>query len=236
MFVKICGITNAEDALLAAGLGADAVGMIFAASSRRIAPGEARDIVRHLPPEVLPVGVFRDESASRVAEIANSLGLRAVQLSGHESAEDTRWLAGRIPTVIKAFAATDKALANHADYGAHRILIDSATPGSGQVFDWAVLEEAPLNRPFILAGGLNPGNVADAIRTVRPWGVDVASGVEASPGKKDPVKLRQFMAAVRAASPGRTEMDTTFVAGADGELNTDLDERPFNWEEDATWR
>ncbi|MEM8925359.1 MAG: phosphoribosylanthranilate isomerase [Actinomycetota bacterium] len=222
MFVKICGVTNAEDALLAAGLGADAVGMIFAASSRRIATGEARDIVRRLPPEVIPVGVFRDESAKRVAEIANSIGLRAVQLSGHESPEDTRWLATRVPIVIKAFAATDRALANAEAYGAHRIMIDSATPGSGKVFDWAVLEEAPPNRPFILAGGLGPDNVVDAINTVKPWGVDLASGVEASPGVKDPAKLRQFMAAVRSVAPDEPEYDF------------DVSERPFNWEEDAT--
>lgn len=224
MFVKICGITNAEDALLAAGLGADAVGMIFAASSRRITSAEARDIVRRLPPEVVPVGVFRDERAQRVADIANSLGLRAVQLHGRESPEETRWLAARVPMVIKAFAATDKALLRQSEYGAHRLLIDSATPGSGQVFDWAVLEEAPLNRPFILAGGLNPANVADAVAAVQPWGIDVSTGVEASAGKKDPVKLRQFIAAARSVPVDRREADF------------DDADRPFNWEEDATWR
>ncbi len=224
MFVKICGITTAEDALLAAGLGADAVGMIFAASSRRITTAEARDIVRRLPPEVLPVGVFRNETAPRVAETANTLGLRAVQLHGNETPEETRWLAGRVPVVIKAFAATDPALLRESEYGAHRLLIDSATPGRGQVFDWAVLEEAPLNKPFILAGGLNPTNVADAVATVQPWGVDVATGVEASPGKKDPAKVRQFIAAARAASTSRQPADL------------DDDDRPFNWEEDATWR
>jgi phosphoribosylanthranilate isomerase len=224
MFVKICGITNIDDALLAAGLGADAVGMIFAASSRRITSGEARDIVRHLPPEVLPVGVFRNERRERVAEIANSLGLRGVQLHGNESPGDTRWLAERIPTVIKAFAATDPALTRADDYGADRLLIDSATPGSGKLFDWAVLEGAPLNRPFILAGGLDPGNVAGAVLAVQPWGVDVASGVEASPGKKDPAKLRQFIAAARS------------VPLPDPVLDADADDRPFNWEEDATWR
>ena len=212
--------------VLAAGLGADAVGMIFAASSRRITAGEARDIVRRLPPDVIPVGVFRDERAQRVADIANSLGLRAVQLHGNESPEDTRWLAGRIPMVIKAFAATDKALINVAAYGAHRLLIDSATPGSGQLFDWAVLEEAPLNRPFILAGGLDPTNVADAIATVEPWGVDVSSGVEASPGKKDPAKVRLFIAAARAAAANLPDIELSF----------DDEDRPFNWEEDATWR
>lgn len=224
MFVKICGVTSAEDALLAAGLGADAVGMIFAASSRRITTGEARDIVRRLPPDIIPVGVFRNESRERVAETTNSLGLRAVQLHGRETPEDTRWLAERLPFVIKAFSATDPTLVDHAEYGAHRLLIDSATPGSGQLFDWAVLEEAPMNKPFILAGGLDPLNVGDAIRTVQPWGVDVSTGVEASPGKKDPAKVRQFIASARAA------------AASIPEPLYDADDRPFNWEEDSTWR
>ncbi|MEM9130990.1 MAG: phosphoribosylanthranilate isomerase [Actinomycetota bacterium] len=250
MFVKICGVTNVEDALLAAGLGANAVGMIFAASSRRIATGEARDIVRRLPPEVLPVGVFRDERAGRVAEIANSIGLRAVQLSGHESVEDTRWLAGRVPVVIKAFAAQDPNLARAADYGAHRLLIDSASPGSGKTFDWTLLQRRPVRHKFLLAGGLTPGNVAEAITTVKPWGVDLATGVEASPGVKDPAKLRQFMANVRAVAPEEPtfefELDPVPVYdefidvaddGPDGPGHrpaADLD-RPFNWEEDSTW-
>ena len=224
--MKICGVTTVDDALLAAGLGASAVGLNFTASPRRIASAEARDIVRRLPTEVLAVGIFRNDSPERVADKAHEIGLRALQLHGNESPEDTRWLAERFPTVIKAFAATDPALARHEEYGADRLLIDSTTPGSGQVFDWAVLEEAPMNRPFILAGGLHPGNVADAVRTVRPWGVDAASGVEVSPGKKDPAKVRQFIAAARAAAPDIDEPD----------IDLDLDDRPFNWEEDATWR
>ncbi len=228
MFVKICGITNVEDALLAAGLGADAVGMIFAASSRRITQGEARDIVRRLPAEIVSVGVFRNESKERVAEIANSIGLRAVQLHGNESPADTRWVAARVPMVIKAFSATDPALARAEEYGAHRLLIDSATPGSGQVFDWAVLERAPLNRPFVLAGGLHPGNVADAILAVNPWGIDVASGVEASPGRTDPAKVRHFIANARAAA--RITARTRVAAG---EV---VEDQPFNWEEDGSWR
>ena len=225
MFVKICGVTTVEDALLAAGLGADAVGMIFAASARRITTAEARDIARRLPPTVWSVGVFRNERRERVAEVANTLGLRAVQLHGNESPVDTSWVAQRVPVVIKAFAATDPNLARADEYGADLLLVDSATPGSGTLFDWAVLEEAPMNRPFVLAGGLHAGNVADAIRTVRPWGVDVASGVESAPGRKDPAKLRQFIAAVRAVpEEPRSEYDL------------DTPERPFNWEEDAQWR
>ena len=224
MFVKICGVTSVDDALLAAGMGADAVGMIFAASQRRIAIAEARDIVRRLPPEVTPVGVFRNESPERVAETANSLGLRAVQLHGSESPDDTRWLAARVPIVIRAFAATDPALLDIDDYGPVRLLIDSETPGSGEVFDWAVLEGAPQDRPYILAGGLHPGNVADAVRAVQPWGIDVATGVESSPGRKDPTKVRQFIAAARAAAP-TAEHD-----------RLEASQQPFDWGEDGTWR
>lgn len=202
MWVKICGITNEEDALLAAALGADAVGFVFAPSSRQIAPVLAYDIVRRLPPEILSIGVFRNESVKRVVEICHRLGLRGAQLHGHETAEDTRWVSARVPVVIKAFAAGDPALDNVDDYGADAVLIDSPMPGSGQVFDWSLAEGAPTNRRVILAGGLNAQNVGDAIARVQPWGVDVASGVEDAPGRKDPVRLRAFIAAARDAEPG----------------------------------
>ncbi len=194
MFVKICGITSVDDGLLAAALGADAVGLVFAASSRRITSGRARDIVRRLPPAVLSVGVFRNERKERVVETANTIGLRTVQLHGHETPEETRWIADRVPAVIRAFSARDPALARVEDYGDVQILIDSAEPGSGKAFDWSTLDTASVGRPIILAGGLNPDNVAGAIAAVRPWGVDVSSGVEARPGVKDPVKVQRFLA------------------------------------------
>jgi phosphoribosylanthranilate isomerase len=201
VWVKICGITSEEDALLAAALGADAVGFVFAPSSRQLAPVRARDIVRRLPPEVLTVGVFRDEAPKRVARIAHEVGLRAVQLHGRETAEQTRWLGSQVAVVIKAFPAGDPRLERLDDYGADAALIDSPVPGSGEVFDWSLAEGAPSNRRVILAGGLHAGNVADAITKVRPWGVDVSSGVEASPGHKDATKLRAFIAAAKAVRP-----------------------------------
>ncbi len=201
LFVKICGITNEDDALLAAAMGADAIGMIFAASSRRVTAGVARDIVRRLPPEVLSVGVFRDEKRERVVDIANTIGLRAVQLHGHESAEDTRWVAERVPNVIRAFGVSDPALtpSRLSAYGEVSLLLDSPAPGSGEAFDWSLIDELALGRGFVLAGGLTPANVARAVGRVRPWGVDVSSGVEARPGIKDPVKVQQFIANARAA-------------------------------------
>lgn len=211
VFVKICGITREEDALLAVAMGADALGFNFASGSRRqISPVLARDISRRLPPEILTVGVFRDEAASRVVEIVNTAGLRAAQLHGRESAESTRWIRERVPYVIKAFTAGDPALEAAASYGADAILLDSPIPGSGEVFDWTLAEGRPDGIRTILAGGLDPTNVGDAVRRVKPWGVDVASGVEdprGVPGQKDAHKLRAFVEAARAAAPGSDEVE-----------------------------
>ena len=133
----------------------------------------------------MTVGIFRNELPERVVEIVQRAGLRAAQLHGDESAEDARRVRSRIPTVIKAFAAGHPALSRVADFGADAIMIDGAEPGSGEVFDWSLAEGAPsAGHRVLLAGGLHPGNVADAIARVRPWGVDVATGVESAPGRK----------------------------------------------------
>ncbi|MGQ0617819.1 MAG: phosphoribosylanthranilate isomerase [Acidimicrobiia bacterium] len=219
MFVKICGTTSEEDALLAVAMGADAIGFVFAPSRRQIAPAVARDIARRLPPEVLTVGVFRNEAPQRVLDIARATGLRAVQLHGRETPAETRWVKERTPVVIKAFAAGDPALERADDYGADAILVDSPTPGSGEVFDWSLAEGAPIGRRVMLAGGLTPDNVADAIIRIRPWGVDVSSGVESFPGHKDPRLVREFIRVARAAEPNGYEGDEDF--------------RPFDWAEEV---
>lgn len=223
--MKICGITREDDALLAVAMGADAVGFVFAPSKRQIAPSIARDIVRRLPPEILTVGVFRDEAPGRVIDIVNTAGLRAAQLHGHESAETTRLVRGRVPLVIKAFPAGDPGLDHVDDYGADAILIDSPRPGSGEVFDWTLAEGRPDGHRVILAGGLTPDNVADAIRQVGPWGVDVASGVEAQrgePGQKDARKVKAFIDAARAARPPQEPRPTDDLDGF----------APYDWMED----
>lgn len=202
--MKICGITREADALLAVAMGADAIGFIFAPSKRQIAPIIARDIVKRLPSEILTVGVFRDEAPDRVVDIVNTAGLRAAQLHGHESTESTRLVRSRVPVVIKAFAAEDSALHRAADFGADAILLDSPRPGSGRVFDWRLAERQAAQHRLILAGGLDPSNVADAIGQVGPWGVDVATGVEADrgePGQKDARKVKAFIDAAKAAVP-----------------------------------
>lgn len=202
MFVKICGVTTEEDALLAVAMGADAIGFNFVPSSpRSLATSRAADIAKRLPPEILTVGIFRDHAPERVVELTHQAGLRAAQLHGHESAEDTRWVRERVPVVIKAFPGGDPELARAPGYGADIVMIDSASPGSGRVFDWSLAEGAPSGLRILLAGGLTPENVAEAVERVRPWGVDVASGVEAAPGVKDATRMRLFIRAAREAEP-----------------------------------
>lgn len=201
MFVKICGITTEDDALLAVAMGADAVGFVFAPSPRQVTALAVYDIVRRLPPEVLTVGVFRNESPGRVVDIANRSGVKAVQLHGNERPEEAIEIARSIRRVYKAFPAGSPLVQRAREYPSDMVLVDSAQPGSGEVFDWTMVESVPKGLKVILAGGLTPDNVAHAIEVVDPWGVDVSSGVESSPGRKDPRKVRAFITAARAAAP-----------------------------------
>jgi phosphoribosylanthranilate isomerase len=222
VFVKICGTTSEDDALLAVALGADAVGFIFAPSRRQVSPLLVADIVKRLPPEILTVGVFRDETPQRVVTVGQRAGVRAVQLHGHESAADCRWIRERVRTTIRVFAAGDPKVADAADYGADIVMLDNPNPGSGQTYDWALAAEVPVGQRLMLAGGLTPENVGNAIAQVRPWGVDVASGVERSAGRKDPVKLRAFIAnARRAAAAGAKERFAAHIGPYDWQLEDD---------------
>jgi phosphoribosylanthranilate isomerase len=200
VFVKICGITNEDDALLAVALGADALGFIFAPSRRQVNAETVRDILKRVPREVLTVGVFRNDTPAHVVDVAARTGLHAVQLHGAEPRSEVQWVRERVRFVIQAFAAGDPALGAAANSPADVILVDSPDPGSGRVFDWRLAEGAPSGVRILLAGGLTPHNVGDAIKLVRPWGVDVASGVEVAPGRKDPRKLRLFIEAAREAA------------------------------------
>jgi phosphoribosylanthranilate isomerase len=200
VFIKICGITSEADALLAVAFGADALGFIFAPSPRQMTPSTVGDIVKRLPREVRTVGVFRDESRQRTVEVANAIGLGAVQLHGHETPEDARWIRERVPCTIKAFAAGEPAVARFSEFGSDYLLIDGSSPGSGAVFDLRLAEGVADPTRIFISGGLTAANVSDAITYLRPFGVDVATGVESSPGVKDPQKLRDFVAATRRAS------------------------------------
>jgi len=203
MFVKICGITTEKDALLAIALGADALGFVFASGSpRMVTVSEASDIVKHLPyDEVLTFGVFRDERPERVVEIVNKVGLKGAQLHGRESAAEVVYVRQRVRLVIQAFAAGDPAISMASEGPADVVLLDAPTPSSGRAFDWSQVDGALDGVRLLLAGGLTPDNVAEAIWRVRPWGVDVSTGVETAPGsgRKDPRKLRRFIQAARAA-------------------------------------
>jgi phosphoribosylanthranilate isomerase len=197
--VKICGITRLEDALAAAACGADAVGFNFWRGSARFCdPGVAAAIIVELPREVCRVGVFVDETPEAVNAIAQQVGLSAVQLHGGESAADCAACA--LP-VIKTIAVSGPVeAADYADYDVAAFLVDSSTRtrgGSGIAFDWGWARGCGLPAPVVLAGGLTPANVAAAIATVAPAAVDVASGVESSPGIKDHEAIAAFVAAAR---------------------------------------
>lgn len=200
MLVKICGVTSEADAMLAVALGADAIGFVFAPSPRQLSAQAARRIADRVPPEILTVGVFRNEAPARVVEITNSIGLRGAQLHGEETAEDTRWVAERVPLAIKAFPAGHRNVERIDSYGAGLVMVDSDSPGSGTVFDWRLAEGVVDPARLIVSGGLHAGNVADAITHLRPFGVDVCTGVESSPGVKDPRKVRAFVVAARRAA------------------------------------
>lgn len=207
MKIKICGITNGEDANVAVRAGADALGFVmYRKSPRWIAPAVARSIIAGLPPFVLPVGVFVNEEAERVRSLMDECGFVLAQLHGDESAQYCQSL-GR--PALKAIRLRNRsALLALAEFrgraNVRGMLIDAFSDktygGTGQKVDWTLAEEAARSTPVILAGGLNPANVAGAIRMVRPYGVDVSSGVEQSPGKKDHHKLKAFIEAVRLVS------------------------------------
>jgi len=199
VFIKICGSTSAEDALLSVSLGADALGFVFAESKRQVNAATVASIVQVLPSEVLTVGVFRNAPVDVIVSALQSTGLRGVQLHGDEGPEVASELRDHVPFLVQAFTADDPRLQRLSEYPIDAVLLDSPTPGSGQTFDWSTIADLPQRCRVILAGGLNPANVADAIERVRPWGVDAVSGVEASPGHKDPDALAAFISSARDA-------------------------------------
>ncbi len=200
MLVKICGVTTEADALLSVALGADAIGFVFAPSPRQMSRHAVERIVERLPRGVLTVGVFRDEAPERVVDIVNTIGLGAAQLHGDESPHDIAYVAARVAWVVKAFPAGHDGIGQVASTGAAAVLVDAASPGSGEVFDWRLAEGVVDPARLVISGGLRPDNVADAIAHLRPMGVDVASGVESSPGRKDPRLVRAFVIAARQAA------------------------------------
>jgi phosphoribosylanthranilate isomerase len=201
--VKICGMTQLKDALFAVEQGADAVGFIFYKKSpRAVTMKTVREIIAKLPPLVDTVGVFVNESDSRVNKIADYCGLDLVQLHGEESPAFCRKIHRR---VIKAFRVKDlQTIKQLEKYPVSGLLLDTFSDhlqgGTGKTFDWNLALPAKKIGPVILAGGLTPRNIRQAISQVRPYGVDVCSGVEKSPGIKDLEKVRAFLKNIRSGS------------------------------------
>ena len=225
MWIKICGNTNLEDAQLAAQLGADAVGFVFAASPRQMTAAQVAAITPHLPSRVERVGVFHSRDEQQIAAIAIEAGLTAVQLHGTLDLSLAQRLAETFKGSVRIIQTLHWPVAPAAQSPAalltaqieriaqlnlaDRILIDSkvgaATGGTGVAFDWtaasALFASAPSGVHLIVAGGLTAENVTHAIAQLNPWGVDVSSGIESSPGRKDPALLARFIQSARAATP-----------------------------------
>ena len=201
--VKICGITRRDDALAAARLGAHAVGLVFCARSpRNVSIAAAQEVVAALPPFVMAVGLFVDAAARDIEAVLSEVRLDLLQFHGDETAAFCARFG--VPFIKAARVRPGLDLIQYVrDYGAARGLlldafVDGTHGGTGTAFDWSLIPpDLPL--PIVLSGGLNPANVSDAIRRVSPWAVDVSSGVESSPGIKDPQKIAAFMKEVRSA-------------------------------------
>ena len=200
-WIKICGMTNVEDAMEAASLGVDAMGFIFAPSPRRVEASGVREMIRHLPPSVLKVGVFVNEALPEVQRIVDYCGLNMVQFHGQETPEYCRQVP--LPVIRAVRVKNSESLQEMERYPFASILLDAWSPqkagGTGKPFCWELALEACPKRNFILSGGLNPMNVYQAIRKVRPSGVDVCSGVEKTAGKKDGARMREFIKEVQKA-------------------------------------
>lgn len=199
--VKICGVTRLDDALAAVRLGADAVGFNFwPRSKRHLSPAQAGAIIGRLPPLVSAVGVFVDPSRDEVLRAIDASGIGVAQLHGDEPPD--LCLSLPIPVLKAVRVASPRSLAQLASYDVQGFLLDAPSAGyggSGLTFDWSLVAAVAREMPIVLAGGLTPENVVEAVRTVRPWAVDVASGVESAPGVKDVEKMKRFLDAVKEA-------------------------------------
>jgi phosphoribosylanthranilate isomerase len=196
--VKICGITRLDDAMNAVECGADALGFVFAPSPRRVAPDFASILIRRLPAEITTVGVFVDEPADAINEIVRLTGLHAVQLHGSESLETCRRIRADVIKRIHVHENDNRETMalKRMDYDGFAVLLDPGS-GSGKAFDWNLA--AGLPGKVMVAGGLRPENVGEAVRLARPWAVDASSGLEIEPGVKDKERIRRFVEAAHAA-------------------------------------
>ena len=217
LWIKICGNTSLEDAQWASQAGADALGFIFSPSPRRVLPSQVEVIVPKLPAAVEKIGVFVDSQLEEISETVDACCLTGVQLHSEDGPELPARLRERFGVGLRILRAVhfgagvvERVHRIHTDPNVDAILVDSRTPtavgGTGVAFDWVQASKTLFGNTdtsqyrLIAAGGLKPGNVAEAIRTLRPWGVDVSSGVESAPGRKDPRRVQEFIANARAAA------------------------------------
>jgi phosphoribosylanthranilate isomerase len=201
--VKICGVTSADEARDSVEAGADSVGVNFVASSvRRVDVETARAIVRAVGTRTLVVGVVAGMTVTAMHALRDATGVGCLQLHGDETADDVAALLPHAYKAVRVEGADDvlRARAMPGDYVLVDAKVEGTLGGTGHAFDWSLVVELARTRKLVLAGGLTPANVAGAIERVRPWCVDVASGVESAPGKKDPARVRAFIEAVRAAT------------------------------------
>jgi phosphoribosylanthranilate isomerase len=202
--IKICGITSKEDAFKAIKLGADALGFVFYKKSPRyVSPSRARNIIQILPPFVSTVGVFVDEKLGAMTEISRFCGLTTLQLHGEEDHHYCHRLKRYNVRIVKAFRVNDAFDFRPVEkFDVDAILFDTYQEnlfgGTGKTFNWEMLKRADIKGPIIVSGGLNPDNVGEAIRLLKPYAVDVSSGVESAPGVKDPILMERFINAARA--------------------------------------
>lgn len=200
MFVKICGITHPDDARSAVAAGADAVGLNFVPTSRRfIDLAAAQVIVGAVPDHVMTVGIFHEHGLDEILEVLAVLDLKAAQLHGDHAPDVNAAIRANVQTLITVVVA-GQAMSGPLDAD-DVVMVDAPNPGQGVPFDWGLVGDLVTKHKILLAGGLRPDNVSDAIRRVRPWGVDVATGVEAPDGRKDPNAIARFVAAARTAMP-----------------------------------
>lgn len=196
--IKICGISTPEEAVAAAEAGADAIGMVFAPSRRQVSPNISREICRAVPPFVSKVGVFVDEELKKVREIAEFCGLDTLQFHGNESLTYCREFSLKVIKAVRIRG--NESLTKIQEYAQYTLLLDSFAPGqvggTGVTFPWKLAMQAGMSQRVILAGGLNEDNVLSAIKAVRPYAVDVSSGVETE-GKKDIAKIQRFITTIR---------------------------------------
>ena len=194
MYVKICGLSEPEHVETAVEAGADAIGFMLTRSPRRITTARARELAAMVPPEVLTVAVFKGEPTEVVRQAVIESGVRAVQLHGNHPHRDFTALKDLGLTLVRAGGS--EADLTCGAFDEDLLIVDAPRPGSGEPWDWAAVRDRCSGR-WLLAGGLDPSNVAEAIEAARPWGVDVSSGVESAPGVKDSALIRRFLAAAR---------------------------------------